>query len=753
MPSLIAVDYITDGVELGHSRITDLDILDNNGTPLLISSTRYDGLLESWDIATGTLARIDSFAFGGVGQAGVTPSPTDLEIAGNPGLFSGGGVGGDLQTLRLNANGTFGAVTLLTSLPHAMASFQSGITVALPDGSQAIFGSLAEEAGITRLTFSAAGILTNTQTFLTAPTSAVSALGAAVVDGQQFLFSANPDLNAVISWEVDASGGILVADQLDGADGLYIASPSVMQTVVLGGATYLILGASGSNSISVIEVAPDGSLTTRDHVLDGLDTRFASVLSLEVMTHDGRTYVVAAGSDDGLSVFMLLEGGRLIPQASIADTTSIGLDNISAIAMRGRGEGLDIFAASSSEPGLTQLRLETGPLGATRTAILAGGLLAGTTGNDILQGHDGEDVITGSAGDDIIRDGGGNDTLTGGAGKDIFILSRDGTTDVISDFTAGEDVLDLALWPFLRDISQLTFSLRSYGMDVAYGDERLIVYSSDGEFIDYRLLDDIDVIGVGGRIGTTIEPGYPGPDTPPPDLNPAANTPIPPEPGELFDILAIIGVASGSNFSHLRNAAGGSPLKGRWTDITSLDGTDRGDQITGTVGNDMISGGDGADILVGGAGHDIVAGGNGADVIMGGSGRDTLNGGNDGDLMIGGNDEDVLIGGSGRDQLYGGEDDDQLDGGRGDDMLWGEGGADEFIFSGGSDVFVDYVQGLDSITLGREIWTGLTSVEDVLFLYGSYGGTRATIDLGDGNILQVEGVTDYATFAQDIALF
>lgn len=753
MPSLTVVDYVTDPVELGHSRITDLDIINNNGTPLLISSTRYDGVLESWNIGSGNLSKIDSYALGGIGQAGATPAPVRLEIAGDTGLLSGGGADGDLQTLRVNANGTLGAVTLLTSLPDQMAGFQLGMTVNLADGSQAVFGGMAGQSGIVRLTFSAVGTLINTQTFLTTATNAVSAISAATIAGQQFLFSANANENAVISWELDAAGDLTISDQLDSSDGLYIGAPSVMQNVVLDGVSYLILGASGSSSISVIEVAPDGSMITRDHILDGLNTRFGGVLSLEVVTHNDRTYVIAAGADDGVSVFMLLAGGRLIPQASIADTTSIGLNNVSATAVRGRGDGLDIFAASSNETGLTQLRLETGPTGTNLTAILAGGLLVGTTNNDILQGHDGEDVIQGSAGDDIIRDGAGNDTLTGGAGRDIFILSHDGATDVISDFTVGEDMLDLALWPFLRDISQLTFSLRSYGMDVKYGDERLIVYSSDGQVIDYRDLANADVIGVGGRIGTTIEAGYPGPATPPPDLDPPDNTPIPAEPGALFDILSVIAVASRGNFSHLRVAAGASPITGVASDIMSLAGTANGDSVTGNISNDMISGGKGIDILVGGAGDDILHGGAGADVILGRNGRDTLSGGNDGDLIIGGAGEDVLMGGSGRDRLYGGDDDDQLDGGRGDDQLWGEGGADEFIFSGGSDVFVDYVQGVDSITLDGDIWTGLTSVADVLFLYGSIDGTRATIDLGGGNVLQVEGILDYATFAQDIALF
>ena len=121
--------------------------------------------------------------------------------------------------------------------------------------------------------------------------------------------------------------------------------------------------------------------------------------------------------------------------------------------------------------------------------------------------------------------------------------------------------------------------------------------------------------------------------------------------------------------------------------------------------------------------------------------------------MIGGADNDTLHGGNGQDLLRGGDGEDTLGGGAGDDVLYGEGGADTFIFDGGSDVIQDYEQGLDQITLDAQLWTGLTSAEDVLFIYGSINGTQATIDFGDGNVLIIDGVVDYNTFADDIALF
>ena len=42
-----------------------------------------------------------------------------------------------------------------------------------------------------------------------------------------------------------------------------------------------------------------------------------------------------------------------------------------------------------------------------------------------------------------IRGTGGNDTLQGGTGDDIFVFGANHGNDTISDFTDGEDLIDL----------------------------------------------------------------------------------------------------------------------------------------------------------------------------------------------------------------------------------------------------------------------------------------------------------------------
>ena len=69
--------------------------------------------------------------------------------------------------------------------------------------------------------------------------------------------------------------------------------------------------------------------------------------------------------------------------------------------------------------------------------------ITGGTGNDVLWGSTGNDTIIGGAGNDIIFGGAGNNVLTGGAGADQFQFVKNGSHDIITDFTPGVDIIHL----------------------------------------------------------------------------------------------------------------------------------------------------------------------------------------------------------------------------------------------------------------------------------------------------------------------
>jgi len=743
MSSISFSFYVTDPGDIAHSRITDLMIADIGGVAQLYSGTRYDGVLRQWDIDSGVLSIGESRSFAGDLVAGGLGGIVGLSQGPASGLLVGGGAGGALQTLRLGPDGSFGATTTLTSLPDAFDGFQLGVAVNLPDGTLAVFGALAGQTGLARLRFDAQGGLRDyavLQDALAATTAGIAATATATINGQSYLLTASRIQNGLTARAIDGAGQIAGETTIGADDGLWINAPTALEVVTLGDATYAILASAGTDSLSVVELGPDGGMTVRDHVLDARETRFGGVTSLEVVQAAGKAYVIAGGADDGVSVFLLLEGGLLVPQAVIEDTVDMGLDNVSAIAARERSAGIDIFVASSSETGVTQLRLETGTAGVTRTATLDGGALTGTSGNDILQGHNGDDRVEAGDGDDILRDGPGSDVLTGGAGVDLFILSADGSADTITDFTLGEDKIDLSLWPMLRDISQLFISLQSDGMRIVYGDEVLNVQSADGAPIDYRELPTIDLIGA-SRLPVNITPGYPGPATPAPALGGEPTT-TPVDQGGANNMLTPLQQIKSSNLDQLRSTM--NAAEGSRSDGIVINGRDAAEDLTGS---------DGFDLIFAGGGNDTVQGLAGDDTLFGRAGDDALDGGDGADTLFGGAGADTIEGGNGQDRLDGGAGADRLDGNGGDDVLYGRAGADIFIFNSGTDRIADFEQGIDRIILDPTLWTGLTSAADVLFVYGSITDGRATIDFEDGNVLMIDGISNAATLADDISLF
>ena len=69
--------------------------------------------------------------------------------------------------------------------------------------------------------------------------------------------------------------------------------------------------------------------------------------------------------------------------------------------------------------------------------------LVGGSGNDILLGGEGNDRIDAGSGSDRIIGGAGYDVLTGGTGQDHFVFRRGDGDDIITDFRAGTDVIQI----------------------------------------------------------------------------------------------------------------------------------------------------------------------------------------------------------------------------------------------------------------------------------------------------------------------
>lgn len=490
------------------------------------------------------------------------------------------------------------------------------------------------------------------------------ALITASVAGQGFVITAAAGSGRVAVHAIGAGGALDLRTELLPGHGIGINTPSALAMAEVAGESYLIVAGAGSSSLTVLRLAADGALTPTDHVLDDLTTRFAGVSALETVMLGDRAYVLAGGGDDGISLFTLLPGGRLVHLASLADTAALSLAKVSAIAGAALGERLQIFVASGAEPGISQFEFDPGPLGLTLTAGAGGGWLRGGAAGDILIGGAGNDTIEGGAGADILYDGGGEDRLYGGAGADIFVLAADGRRDWIMDYQPGIDRLDLSGWPMLTSHTQLQIVTTAEGARITYRDEVLEIVSHDrspipvGYFTD-AVLFNLSRVGVAAQVVSGVAPEF--------------------ESGIAPEL-----IEGGPGNDRLEGGSGDDTIHGGAGRDTILGGAGD-DLLFGGAGDDLLGGGPGNDTLHGDAGHDSLYGADGDDVLYGGAGDDLLEGGQGDDLLYGGAGNDSLYGGAGRDTLHGGEGNDLLGGGEGDDMLFGEAGHDVLYGAAGND--------------------------------------------------------------------
>ena len=534
-------------------------------------------------------------------------------------------------------------------------------------------------------------------------------------------------------FSVSTEGGLSALSSLGPAQGLWIADATSLAPASVGGRDFVIIGAAGSNSLSVAEIGAAGALTLRDQIIDDRLMRFESISTLQTINVGAHCFVVAAGADDGVTIFQLMPNGLLIERATIEDTTALTLANVASLAVWAGSEAVQIAATSQSEGGVSVLTLRTGLLGHIIAASAAS--INGSDGPDILVAEHTSAQIAGGAGDDILMDGLWSDTLTGGDGADVFVLRADQAADRITDFEPLVDSLDLSHWPMLRDVSQLDMRMTDTGLEIRYGDELLVVDSADGQPIDYRILQNSDLIGPTRLIGP-LTAGEAGPERPSPVITTEEDAPN--GTGTPDPRLALSRINT-ANADLVKTAA-----ENTRSDSPALRGTSAADNISGDSLDNLI---------FAMAGDDVVYGGAGSDILFGHGGDDLLDGGADPDFLFGGDGNDALHGGAGNDRLSGGDGDDLIDAGQGDDWMQGGAGADHFIFSGGHDQIVDFSQTEDQITFGPQMWTGLTNAADVLRIYGTFSDNILTLQFDDANILTIIGIDDPDTIYLDINLF
>ena len=567
--SLTFTAHIAAGDPLLDGDLRGLALVETGAGARLYAATGSGGGITAWHLQAEAAAQLDHSLYYGQPAFGLTGLAA-VQMGGQPQLMlETGGAGARLRH-PLDAAGRIGRAETVElpggGAPAALAAR------GLADGA-ALYAVEAASGRLGGWRLDAEGQITGALALRGGAAADrlqdPAGLALAQVGPARFLLAA--DAGGVTSYHSRGGGGLRPAGHLGPEDGLGLARPTALETVQAFGETWVVLAAAGSSSLSVMRLGADGGLGPADHLVDTRATRFAGVTALEVVKIGSRVFVLAGGADDGLSLFTLLPGGRLLHLETLAQAPGLGLENVTAIAAAPVGAALQIFVASGRQGG----------------------------------------------------------RLTGGAGADIFVLSPTAQGLTITDFEPGRDRLDLGLFPLLRSPDQIALRETGRGAVLSIGDTVIRLHAAAAEPLaaadiwpgGFAAPDRVPLPEAPrlrwteggargerllGHAGADLIEGGGGAD----NLRGRAGA------DQLHGERGADRVYGGPGDDLLTGGAGGDRLAGRG-------GSDR---VFGQAGPDRLAGGRGADLLAGGRGDDHLTGGAGADSFRFGAdhGRDTI---------------------------------------------------------------------------------------------------------------------------------
>lgn len=459
--------------------VTDLLSLQVGGRLFLVSTSGAYGGLAAWEwTGTGLVLR-DTRALSGTTSLPAPGGLTVFEAGGAGAFYATGGAGRGLEGYRLTTTGLIG---VLGEQGAGAITLDSALELRGATGTYVLGGSRSVD-GLLAWTGGAGGLSGGTVTPAGVPGSGteVPDLAGLTLGGHDYVLTVEPAGDRVDLFEM-GSGAPRLVDSANPDDGLWIDTPVGIETVMMAGQGYAIVAASGSSSLSVLRLSPTGQLLVTDHVIDSLSTRFANAAVLETVQTAGRVFVLAAGSDDGLTLMTLLPGGRLLGLHTLESRAGASLANITTLEAVVVQDGLRVFAGLEGQAGVTALTVALQPLMPPITGTAGRDQIWGSDGGaDMIFGGAEADTLWGMGGDDILDGGAGADTLYGGAGADVFVFAADGERDRIGDFELGVDRIDLSAMGRVYSLDALEWQVLSGGIRITFNGEQLDIYSASGQ--------------------------------------------------------------------------------------------------------------------------------------------------------------------------------------------------------------------------------------------------------------------------------
>ncbi len=472
--------------------LSDLEIINVGTRQFIVAAGEADAGLTSYEIMNnGSLVVRDDLLFDAGSGTGNVRGLTSYVANGVTYVIPMGRYDDNMSVYSVDASGAF---TLEDS--YFGGGFSNLVaSVAVQIGGATVFFSATTAAGLDYYTVNLAGDFVSPQAMNDNNSTAlgdVAVLETGFLQGKTFLFVASSFDTGLAVYTVSASGNTTQTYYLEpGVVGFN--APMAIATMQIGPRAFVLMASAETDTLLVFRVSVGGKLNLVDSMIDVSETRFSRVSVLEPFEKGGRQFLLAAGSDDGITLFEVDYRGRLKFLEVVADEFDTTLDNISDIEVTEINGEYYVFVSSPTESGFTQFLLNL-DFGTTFRGGPVQDTITGTSGDDTIFGHGMNDILDGGAGDDRLIDGRGRDILTGGTGADVFEFIADGLRDWITDFEIGVDRLDLSDYDGLYSFRDLDIRARPDGVVIRIGEEILSIRSYDGQPINVSEWSQTDFI-------------------------------------------------------------------------------------------------------------------------------------------------------------------------------------------------------------------------------------------------------------------
>ena len=375
----------------------------NGTTYVFVAGNTDDGISVFSLAANGTLTNvfnIDDASNAALKLDGAVRLTTAV-VGGTTYLFSTGNIDDGISVFSVANNGALTNVFNVTDgagVTPPLLDAATGITTALSGGNRyLIVTSIAEDA-VSVFSVAANGALTQVASVADGDGAAFELNGAAavttaVVSGITYVFVAGAVDDGVSTFRLNTDGSLtnIAAGNIDDASNaaLELDGAQAMTTAVVGGTTYLFVGGSPDDGISVFSVAANGTLTNVFNVTDAGALELVGLLDLTTAVINGTTYLYAAGSGDaGVSVFSVATNGALTNVANIPDAGSLEFQGVAGVTTAKIGNTTYLIGAGSTDDGVSTLN-QAAPSGQYWTVI--GGAPAETSATHV--NNDGSNAV------------------------------------------------------------------------------------------------------------------------------------------------------------------------------------------------------------------------------------------------------------------------------------------------------------------------------------------------------------------------